>query len=137
MRSLRDQLRFHEGVRLFPYEDTVGKITIGVGRNLDDRGLSVDEVNFLLDNDISLCESELDSLHPEWRTLTEPRRHVLIDMMFNLGRSRLLNFRKFWAALKAGDYGVAADEMLDSKWAEQVGERAQTLAKMMRNNEPF
>ena len=137
LKSLTHQLKVHEGVKKFPYTDTVGKLTIGVGRNLDDRGLSDSEVDHLLQNDLRLAAFELDAAVPDWWRLTNNRRAVLVDMVFNLGRPRLLTFKNFLAALKACDYHKAAAEMLDSKWAQQVGQRAKVLAYMMKHDAPF
>lgn len=131
------QLKIHEGCETHPYTDTVGKITIGVGRNLTDRGLSDDEIALLLMNDLRIVESELDAVLPWWHRLTHNRQAVLIDMMFNLGRPRFLQFKKFLAALSENDYETAAAEMLDSRWARQVGNRAKTLARMMARDEDF
>jgi len=125
------QLRKHEGVEHKPYTDTVGKLTIGVGRNLDDRGLSDHEIDFLLQNDIQLVEEELDQWWSHWRSLNQTRQLVVADMMFNMGRPRLSQFKMFLAALQAADYEMASTEMLDSKWASQVKGRATTLADMM------
>lgn len=130
--ALKDQLIAHEGLRLKPYADTVGKTTIGVGRNLDDRGISMHEAMILLDNDIETVEDDLDQRMPWWRGLTEARQRVLADMCFNLGIARLEGFRNTLSAIKAGDYAAAAESMLASKWATQVGRRAHRLAKMMR-----
>ena len=129
---VRDLLIIHEGMRLKPYKDSVGKLTIGVGRNLDDVGISRDEAMILLDNDITAAMDALDEALPWWRTLDVLRSRVLIDMAFNLGITRLLGFKQMIAALQAGQYDVAALQMLKSKWAEQVGSRAQTLAAMMQ-----
>ena len=125
------QLRKHEGVEHKPYTDTVGKLTIGVGRNLDDRGLSDHEIDFLLQNDIQLVEEELDQWWSHWRSLNQTRQLVVADMMFNMGRPRLSQFKMFLAALQAANYEMASTEMLDSKWAGQVKGRATTLADMM------
>ena len=125
------QLRKHEGVEHKPYTDTVGKLTIGVGRNLDDRGLSDHEIDFLLQNDIQLVEEELDQWWSHWRSLNQTRQLVVADMMFNMGRPRLSQFKMFLAALQAANYEMASTEMLDSKWASQVKGRATTLADMM------
>lgn len=130
--SLKDQLILHEGMKLKPYQDTVGKTTIGVGRNLDDRGISMHEAMFLLDNDIQAVENDLDRHLPWWRSLSEARQLVLADMTFNLGIGRLLGFKNTLAAMQTGDYEAAARGMLASKWAGQVGKRAQRLARMMR-----
>ena len=96
---LVEQLRRHEGVESKPYKDTVGKLTIGVGRNLDDVGLSDDEIDYLLHNDILTVQSELDVWWSGWRDLNETRQLVVADMMFNMGSPTLENFRMFKAAL--------------------------------------
>ena len=132
---LIEQLRLHEGVEHKPYVDTVGKTTIGVGRNLDDVGLTDDEIDYLLDNDIHTVMSELDIWWGGWRELDEVRQRVLADMMFNMGRPTLNKFENFRAALVDGNYEQASVEMLDSRWAEQVGQRAQRLAGMMATGE--
>jgi len=129
--KLIEQLRTHEGVRQFPYQDTVGKWTIGVGHNLSDKGLSFPIIDTLLREDIAEVQKELDDLYPAWCNLSENRQMVLVNMGFNLGVPRLSKFKKFLAALDDGNYQVAASEMLNSRWAEQVGNRAIELSKMM------
>lgn len=131
--KLRAQLLKHEGLRLHPYTDTVGKLTIGVGRNLTDRGISEDEAFAMLDADITAVWQEVSHAVACFGGLDETRQHVVLDMAFNLGVPRLLKFVKFLAALEAHKWDVAADEMLDSVWAKQVGKRAQTLAAMIRD----
>jgi len=125
-------LVLHEGLRLRPYRCTAGKLTIGVGRNLDDNGITQAEAFALLENDIIAVEADLDRTWPWWRQMTDPRQQVLADMCFNLGVNRLGGFVNTIAAMKRGDYEAAADGMLASLWASQVGRRAQRLAKMMR-----
>lgn len=122
----------HEGLRLKPYRDTVGKLTIGVGRNLDDVGITEEEALYLLKNDIRRTIKFLSAVLPFWDRLSETRKIVLIDMCFNLGAKKFMSFKKMRKALEEGDYRLAAKEMLDSKWARQVKGRAQTLARMMR-----
>lgn len=121
----------HEGVRLKPYRCTAGKLTIGVGRNLTDVGLSEEEALLLLQNDITRARDRLEVNYPFWFELTSLRQDVLIDMCFNLGLSGLLKFRRMKAELERGCYEDAAAEMLDSQWALQVGQRAKDLAQMM------
>lgn len=128
---LIEQLRIDEGVRYKPYKDTVGKLTIGVGRNLDDRGLSPDEVDYLLSNDIKIVEADLDRALPWWRNMTDARQEVLANMCFNLGISRLLGFKNTLQFMKDGKYEAAARGMEASMWFRQVGGRAQRLVKMM------
>ena len=130
--TLRNELERDEGRRLKVYVDSVGKRSIGIGRNLDDVGISEEEANFLLDNDIERAIKELNRFMPWWVTLTHARRHAMINLMFNMGPGRLLGFKKALTALKDGDYAKAADEFLDSKWAGQVGERAHRIANMIR-----
>jgi lysozyme len=130
--DLRSMLVLHEGLRLKPYRCTAGKLTIGVGRNLDDNGITQAEAFQLLENDILAVEADLDRTWPWWREMTDPRQQVLADMCFNLGITRLGGFVNTLAAMKRGDYEAAADGMLKSLWASQVGRRAQRLAKMMR-----
>jgi lysozyme len=121
-------LVLHEGLRLRPYRCTAGKLTIGVGRNLDDNGITQAEAFALLENDIIAVEADLDRTWPWWRQMTDPRQQVLADMCFNLGVNRLGGFVNTIAAMKRGDYEAAADGMLASLWASQVGRRAQRLA---------
>ena len=130
--ELRSMLVLHEGLRLFPYRCTAGKITIGVGRNLDDVGITQAEAFALLERDIDTVEADLDRTWPWWRQMTDARQQVLADMCFNLGLGRLKGFVNTIAHMKRGDYEAAAEGMLDSLWARQVGVRAQRLAKMMR-----
>jgi lysozyme len=131
---LLEQLERHEGLRLKPYRDTVGKLTIGYGRNLDDRGISEDEAGFMLDNDIDQVVAELERL-PLWLSLNPVRKVVLANMAFNMGVPTLLEFRRMLGALAEKDWDRAAVEMLDSKWARQVGSRAVELSELMRRGE--
>jgi lysozyme len=129
---VKAQLRIDEDMRRFPYRDSVGKLTIGVGRNLDDVGLRPDEIDLMLENDIVEAEGDARELFPSFDALSDARKAVLLNMCFNLGRSRLSAFHKFRAAVADGDWELAAAEMIESKWAAQVGIRAQRLAKQMR-----
>src|SRR5690554_394255 len=131
MNKLEKTLARHEGLRLKPYLDTVGKLTIGYGRNLDDVGISQEEALSMMRNDIVVSRREL-SQYGWFKRLDENRQGVLINMHFNLGLPRLLTFRKMIAALEKGDYNEASEQMLDSRWAVQVGNRAVELAREMR-----
>lgn len=130
--ALKARLIRDEGLRLKPYKDTVGKLTIGVGRNLDDRGISVDEARMMFDHDIDDHENELRAKWPHYDKLDDVRQEVLLNMAFNLGVPGLLKFVNTLAAVVAGDFDVAAYGMLHSKWASQVGKRASRLAEEMR-----
>lgn len=132
MGELINLLVTHEGLRLKPYRDPVGKLTIGVGRNLDDVGITEEEALYLLKNDINRVLGFLSTRYDWWSALTVNRKMALVDMCFNLGETRFRTFKRMIKALEQGDYEKAADEMLDSKWARQVKGRAQTLARMMR-----
>ena len=129
--ALVRQLVEHEGLRTDLYVDTVGKQTIGVGRNLTDVGISQAEALMLLDNDIARAEAGLDRAFPWWREMSDVRQRVLCDMCFNLGLEKLRHFERTLSAMHRGDYAQAAVGMLSSKWAEQVGRRARRLAQMM------
>ena len=130
------ELRRDEGTRAKPYLDTVGKLTIGVGRNLDDVGLSDDEIDYLLANDIKRVDADLDRNIPWWRDLDPVRQRVLQNMCFNMGITGLLGFKNTLGLIKRGDYGAAASAMLKSRWAAQVKRRAQRLSEMMRTGAP-
>jgi lysozyme len=130
--KLRAELSRDEGREAKPYVDTVGKTTIGVGRNLTDTGLRQNEIDFLLENDIEDVEGQLDASLPWWRGMSDTRQRVLANMCFNLGIFGLLKFVRTLRAMQEGRYEDAAEFMVDSKWADQVGQRAQRLAKAMR-----
>lgn len=131
MNKLEKDLIRDEGLRLKPYRCTSGKLTIGVGRNIEDNGISEEEALVMLRNDIATSRREL-SAYAWFRQLDESRQGAIINMHFNLGLPRLLTFRKMIAALEAGNYKRAADEALDSRWAVQVGERAVRIARILR-----
>jgi len=125
--DLEEWIAQQEGLRLFPYKCPADKLTIGYGRNLEQRGISADEARMMLKNDISLCQQELSAF--SW--YSEQPDHIqdaLINMCFNLGLPCLLKFKKMIAALEKKNYTQAAIEALDSRWASQVGSRAKDIA---------
>lgn len=130
-----DQLIRDEGKRYRPYRDTVGKLTAGVGRNLDDVPFSDDEIALMLTNDIQAATTGLAKALPWTSRLDSVRLAALINMAFNLGLPSLLGFRNTLALIQSGQYTRASDEMLASKWATQVGDRAKRLAKQMATGE--
>ena len=153
---LIEKLIVAEGLRLQVYKDTLGIDTIGIGRNLEDRGISKEELDwmdypsidhvyewgiteadavYLATNDVQIVEEELLRAHPCVEDLDAVRQLVLVDMAFNMGVPRLCKFKKMWAAVECGDYPTAAKEMLDSRWATQVKGRATKLANAMHNGE--
>jgi len=131
-------LKLHEGVETHAYKCTNDKITIGVGRNIDKAGglgLSDDEIEYLLNNDIDRVIKELGSSYPWFSDLDGVRQAALIDLCFNIGGPRLKGFVKALGAMQDGDYERAADEFIDSRWASQVGSRALEITAMIRTGE--
>ena len=136
LERIKEQLVRHEGLRLKPYRCTAGKLTIGIGRNLDDRGISQKEAYAMLERDIQDCEQWLVDEIPEvYNNLDEVRQSVLLNMCFNLGIKGLLEFKNTLAFIGTGDWERAANNMLASKWAKQVGMRAIELSEMMRKGQ--
>jgi lysozyme len=130
----RKQLIVDEGLRLKPYYCTADKLTIGYGRNLDDKGISKAEAEAMLDNDIAECEAELLKKIPDvYKHLTPNRKAVLLNMCFNLGIKGLLGFKNTLKLIQMGEYKQASEAMLKSKWAEQVKNRAKRLSELMKN----
>ena len=154
--KLLDKLIEHEGMVLTVYQDSLGINTIGIGRNLEDRGISKEELDhmdipnmdviyehginendarYLAKNDVQIVEKELLAAHPCVAELDAVRQLVLVDMAFNMGVPRLRKFKKMWAAVHEKDFPTAAKEMLDSRWANQVKSRSVKLANMMHTGE--
>jgi lysozyme len=130
--TLSNQLVNDEGIRLKTYRDTVGKLTIGVGRNLDDVGISTAEAMALLANDLAHVASQLDAALPWWKSMTDDRQQALANMCFNMGLGTLLTFKTTLGLMQSGNYSAAADAMLNSKWAKQVGARAVRIANQVK-----
>ena len=151
-----EKLIAHEGLRLQVYKDTLGIATIGIGRNLEDRGITPEELEwmdipnmdtiyqygiseadamYLAQNDVQIVEEELLRSHPCVENLDAVRQLVLVDMAFNMGVPRLGKFKKMWAAIHENNFDEAAKEMLDSRWANQVKSRSTKLAHAMHTGE--
>lgn len=130
--KLTKQLKRHEGLRLKPYLCTAGKQSIGYGRNLEAKGITKGEAEYMLSVDIGDVMLELKNRLPIYQSLDSTRQAVLVNMGFNLGINGLLRFKNMVKALEAKDYAKAAAEMLNSNWAKQVGSRAQELALQMK-----
>jgi lysozyme len=141
--KLRADLNRDEGLRLHPYRDSVGNLTIGVGRNLDDKGISEAEAEYLLTNDITEHLALLDKYLPWWSTLDEARQLALANLAFNLGvgpsaeqpLGKLLTFHDTLRALQNKEYDVVANHLSVTLWAQQVGIRATRIIAAMRNGE--
>lgn len=131
--KLLEMLKRHEGVKSHVYRCSAGYETIGVGRNISKSGmgLSDDEVDYLLENDIERIIKELSSEYPWFNTLDDVRKDAMIDISFNLGATRLRGFKRALAAMEVADYKTAAKEFLDSKWSRDVKGRATELCYMI------
>lgn len=130
--NLKNLLLRHEGLRFFPYLDTVGKTTIGIGRNLTDVGISELEAMGMLTADIERAVKDCVDKFPWFQSISVVRQDVVTSMVFNLGIEKFQEFKGTIGAIVNGNYGLAADRMLESLWARQVGHRAQELSSMMR-----
>ena len=137
MSELTEMLRKHEGVRDKVYLCSAGYETIGVGRNIseDGLGLSDDEIDYLLSNDIKRVREELTEEYYWFAGLDEARQDAMIDISFNLGQTRLRGCVKSLEAMAREDFDTAADEFMDSKWSEQVGDRAVEVTEIIRTGE--
>lgn len=133
--NLVDQLKRDEGVRLKPYTDTTGHVTIGIGRNLTNVGISNGEAEFLLENDITRTQVALFKALPWTSGLDEARLGAVLNLTFNIGISGVLGFKTFLRELEAKNYAAASTAMLDSLWAEQVGDRALRLSLQIESGE--
>jgi lysozyme len=133
--NLLDQLKRDEGLRLTPYRCTAGKLTIGYGRNLEDVGISKEEAEFLLASDAAKAQISVAKALPWITKLTLPRQAVLVNMCFNMGIAGLLKFKNTLRLIETGEYAEAAKAMLDSKWAEQTGQRALRLSVQLNTGE--
>jgi len=153
--ELVKMIAIHEGIVLSVYQDHLGINTVGIGRNLDDRGitdgellfmnktmddiydngLTEEEAYYLCMNDIAIVEKELLASKPIVNRLNAVRQMILIDMAFNMGVPRLMQFKNMWLAIEKVNYLLACEEMIDSRWAGQVGSRAMKLSVAMKNGE--
>ena len=132
MNKLIEQLKIHEGMKLKPYLCTSKKLTIGIGRNLDDVGISKEEAEMLLKNDIYEATNQLLNAFPFMATFSDVRISAMINFTFNVGIGTVRKFSNTIEYLKNEDWEAAADEMMDSKWAEQVGDRAIQITEQIR-----
>ena len=132
---LLEQLKDFEGLELKAYQCTAGKTTIGLGRNLDDYGITEEEAYYLAKNNINELEDELDRAIPWWRQLDDARQRALINLSYNVGTTTLLKFKKSLQYLEDGSYEEAAKEVLDSRWADQVGRRAIFISNVFLTGE--
>lgn len=131
MQRLKKQLTTDEGKRNKPYRDTVGKLTIGVGHNLDDCPISDTAIDMILQDDIVIAYSGLVKALPWVANLDAVRQEVLVNMCFNMGLSTLLTFKNTLGLVQAGKYDDAGNAMVQSKWYGQVGQRAERLVQAM------
>lgn len=129
---LLKSLSKHEGLRLKVYRDTEGHLTIGFGRNLETLEITEEQAHEWLVEDSAAAADEAERF-PEYQYLdNDVRQNVFIELVYNMGAPKVRQFRKMLAAITVQNWTVAAAEMMDSKWARQVGQRSETLATMMR-----
>ena len=128
--ALKARLTIEEGRKKNIYTDTTGNTSGGIGRNLSGVGFSDDEIDLMYTNDVARTVAFLNTSLPWWSTLDDVRQSVLVDMAFNMG-AKLLQFHNMLAAVQASNWQTAYSEMLNSTWANQVGQRAQNLARIM------
>ncbi len=130
----RQYTRRYEGLSVLPYQCPTGHMTIGYGHNLEN-GISKEAADFILQQDMTAAQTGVCKQFGWWKKLNEVRQFVLVDMCFNMGLAKLCTFKKMLSAIQRGDYTAAANEMLSSRWAGQVGHRANELAQMMKTGE--
>ena len=137
MSKLVEMIKRHEGVKSKVYLCSAGYETIGVGRNVSESGLGLsdDEIDYLLANDITRVKEELSDAYFWFNSMNDPRKDAMIDICFNLGLTRLRGFVKALEAMSREQFDIAADEFMDSKWAQQVGTRAIRVTEMIRDGE--
>lgn len=133
--KLKSLLLQHEKFRQFPFSDMSGHITIGIGRNLSERGISTNEALALLDDDIFYFNSKLHFLLPFYQLLDEARKLCLLDIVFHLGINDFLSHEVLLLAVEKGTYEKASKEILNCKAAHNSPERYQQLAYIMRTGE--
>ena len=128
---LTQQLMVHEGLKLQPYKCTAGKLTIGVGRNLDDVGITEAEAKFMLEGDIARCMGECVREFDWFVDSPELIKEAVINLVFNMGISRFRKFKKTIKHLSKKEYTLAGAELLNSRYAEQVPKRAEEIANQI------
>ena len=137
MEKLKERLKIHEGLSLVGYQDTHGNWGLGYGHNLT-YPIPIEAAEIILNHDIAVAVSEFYKLPLNiQRNLNNTRKRAVVEMIFNMGLPRALTFKKMFKAIETSDFDVAAAEMLDSRWAGQVGQRAVELAETMRHGTEF
>jgi len=135
MNKLIEQLKRHEGVKLKPYKCSAGKLTIGVGKNIEDNGITLEEAEYLLQNDIAEARSQLLHAFPWMGEFNDARISAMINFTFNVGIGTVKKFENTLSYMQSGEWDKAADEMMDSRWARQVGNRAIEVTEQIRTGE--
>lgn len=131
--KLKQQLRKHEGLRLKPYRCTAGKLTIGYGRNIESNGISKQEAEIMLDNDIQICLQDMQTLFANFDNLPIDIQVVILNMRYNMGSTGIRAFKNMITAIEKQDWKNMAKNMKNSKWYEQVGNRAKELVSIVEN----
>ena len=135
--ALREQLKVDEGVKYEIYKDHLGYPTFGIGHLITEDDpehgteISEDRVNEIFESDVAKFVSEAKILFPDLDELPDVAQQVIVNMAFNMGRPRLSKFKNFIAGVNDRDWTRAAEEMMDSRWADQVGARATRLRNLI------
>jgi len=141
MQELMTRIKLHEGLRLLPYEDSLGKLTIGFGHRVTKpeeklyaEGITQGMADEIFERDFAKAAAQALSISGSktWAALDNARRGVIIEMCFQLGMGGVLKFKRMWQALDTLDYDAAAAEMLDSLWHKQTPKRCKLLANIMK-----
>ena len=130
--AMHDELVRDEGRRHLPYHDTAARLSIGIGRNLTDKGITDAEIDFMFEHDLSDAADDLDRNIAWWRSLDAVRQRVMLNMTYNMGWPSFSMFARFFSAMRQSRWDDAAIEMISSRWATQVGDRAKRLEQMVR-----
>jgi len=128
---LTEQLKKHEGFSSTAYKCPAGRLTLGYGRNISDKGITEEEAIHLLNNDINECYTDLLPLFIQFENLPDSIQHPLLDMRFQLGARGFRKFKKMITAVNKGDFKKMVIQMRDSLWYRQVTNRADNLIKMI------
>lgn len=132
MVEMVERVKKHEGLRLKPYKCPAGKLSIGYGRNLEDCGITEEEAEELLINDLDKAEEDLRRNFAWAENIDRRKFYALVELVFNMGITRFKGFKKMLGACEKGEWSKASDELLDSLYAKQVGKRAKTLANILK-----
>lgn len=131
--DLREMIKLHEGLRLFPYTDTQGFLTVGWGHNLSAKGLTHTQASMILTDDIAEAKAACVRAFPWFGALDEVRQAAMVDLCFNMGIASLSLFKTTLGLIRDGQYVESSKQLMNSLYARQVGHRAVRIAEMLRS----